>query len=46
MVSTSANSLYSAYYSREYARWLTVVGVVPLAVGAALLPFVRRQTAA
>ncbi|HEY4234440.1 MAG TPA: amino acid permease [Lacipirellulaceae bacterium] len=41
-----ASSLWMLYSSLEYARWLTLIGVVPLAVGAAQLPFVRRQTAA
>jgi basic amino acid/polyamine antiporter, APA family len=38
-------SLYLFYCSLDYARWLTLIGVVPLAVGAGLLPFVRRQIA-
>ena len=38
-----ASSLYLAWSSVDYARWLTLIGVVPLAVGAALLPFVRQR---
>jgi APA family basic amino acid/polyamine antiporter len=38
-----ASSLYLAWSSLDYARWLTLIGVVPLAIGAALLPFVRRR---
>jgi amino acid transporter len=37
-----ASSLYMFYSSLLYARWLTLIGLVPLVVGAALLPFVRR----
>ena len=37
------SSFYMLYSSLLYARWLTLLGVVPLAVGAVLLPFIRRR---
>jgi APA family basic amino acid/polyamine antiporter len=40
-----ATSLYLLYKSLDYARWLTLIGVVPLIIGAALLPIVRRRDA-
>ncbi len=37
--------LYMLYASVAYARWLVLLGVVPLAIGAALLMVVRRGSA-
>jgi amino acid transporter len=38
-----ASSLYMLWSSWDYARWLTLVGVVPLVIGAALLLVVRQR---
>ena len=38
-----ASSLFMLYSSVDYARWLTLIGVVPLVAGALLLPVVRRR---
>ena len=38
-----ASSLYLMYSSWEYARWLTLIGVVPLAIGTLLAGFARRR---
>jgi basic amino acid/polyamine antiporter, APA family len=39
------SSLYMLYSSLAYAGWLTLIGVVPLLVGAALLPLMHRRSA-
>ena len=36
-----ASSLWMFWSSLSFARWLTLIGVVPLAAGALLLPFMR-----
>jgi basic amino acid/polyamine antiporter, APA family len=38
-----ASSLFMLYSSADYARWLTLIGVVPLVTGALLLPVARRR---
>jgi APA family basic amino acid/polyamine antiporter len=40
-----ATSVYMIYSSLVYARWLVLLGVVPLLIGAALLVFVRPSGA-
>jgi amino acid transporter len=37
------SSFFMMYSSLLYARWLTIIGVVPLAIGAMLLLVVRRR---
>jgi amino acid transporter len=40
-----ASSLYMFYASLTYAKWLTLIGILPLAIGAALMLFVHRRDA-